>query len=83
MEEIPAELIFNWDHTVISIVPGLPWTLEVKRVKRVEITGISEKRQTTAMFCARLAGDLLLSRLSTRVKQQHASLHTIFLLIGI
>ena len=30
MEEVPPELIINWDHTGISIVPGSAWTMEVK-----------------------------------------------------
>lgn len=28
MEEIPPELVFNWDQTAISIVPGSSWTME-------------------------------------------------------
>ena len=27
MENIPADLILNWDHTGINIVPGCPWTM--------------------------------------------------------
>ena len=30
MEEIPPELIFNWDQTGINIVPGSSWTIELK-----------------------------------------------------
>ena len=30
MKEIPPELIFNWDRTGISIVPGSSWTMEIK-----------------------------------------------------
>ena len=30
MEEVLTELIINWDHTGISIVPGSAWTMEVK-----------------------------------------------------
>ena len=33
IEDIPAELIFNWDHTAISIVPGSSWTMEMKGTK--------------------------------------------------
>ena len=28
MEEIPAELIMNWDQTGIKLVPSSPWTME-------------------------------------------------------
>ena len=30
MEEIPLGLVFNWDQTGISIVPGSAWTMELK-----------------------------------------------------
>ena len=28
MEEIPAELVLNWDQTGIKLVPSLVWTME-------------------------------------------------------
>ena len=28
MEKVPSELVFNWDHTGINIVPGSQWTME-------------------------------------------------------
>ena len=59
MEEIPNELVFNWDQTAISIVPGSSWTMELKGSKRIEIVGISDKRQITGVFCATLAGGFL------------------------
>ena len=59
MEEIPPELVINWDQTGISIVPGSAWTMDLKGSKRVEIVGISDKRQITALFCGSLAGDFL------------------------
>ena len=59
MENVPMELVFNWDQTGVSIVPGSTWTMELKGSKRVEITGISDKRQITAVFCGTLAGDFL------------------------
>ena len=59
MEDIPPEMIFNLDHTAISIVPGSSWTMELKGSKRVEIVGISDKRQITDIFCGTLAGGFL------------------------
>ena len=59
MENIPPELVFNWDHTGISIVPGSSWTMELKGSKRVEIVGISDKRQITAVLCGTLTGEFL------------------------
>ena len=33
MENIPDELILNWDHTAINIVPGSSWTMAQKGAK--------------------------------------------------
>jgi hypothetical protein len=59
MEEIPAELILNWDQTGIKMVPSSSWTMERKGVKRVEMTGVDDKRQITAVFCGSLIRDFL------------------------
>ena len=59
MEDIPPELVFNWDQTGINIVPGSSWTMKVKGSKRVEIAGMNDKRQITAVFCGSLAGEFL------------------------
>ena len=58
MEEIPPELVFNWDQTGISIVPGSSWKMDLKGSQRVEIVGISDKRQITAVLCGTSAGDI-------------------------
>ena len=44
MMKIPIELVFNWDHTGINIVPGLQWIMEPKGSKRVELAGLNDKR---------------------------------------
>ena len=36
MEEIAPQLVFNWDQTGISVVPGSAWTMDLKGSKRVE-----------------------------------------------
>ncbi len=56
---IPAELILNWDQTGIRIVPSSNWTMEKKGSKRVEMTGVNDKRQITAVLCGNMLGDLL------------------------
>lgn len=47
MKNIPPELVINWDQTGLHIVPVSQWTMEVEGSKRVEITGIDDKRQIT------------------------------------
>ena len=59
MEDIPSELILNWDHTPINIVPGSQWTMAQKGAKRIEMIGLDDKRQITAVVCGTLSGDFL------------------------
>ena len=57
MEEIPSDLIFNWDQTGLNLVPASSWTMALKGSKRVEIKGLNDKRQITGVFCATISGE--------------------------
>ena len=59
MEDIPFDLIINWDQTGIHYVPVGSWTMEKEGSKRVEIAGVDDKRQITAVFAGSLTGDFL------------------------
>ena len=59
MEEIPSQLILNWDQTGLHLVPASNWTMASKGSKRVEMKGIEDKRQITAVFCGTLCGEFL------------------------
>ena len=59
MEEIPMELIFNWDQTGINLVPASLWTMAPRGSKRIEVKGLADKRQITGVFCGSLLGDFL------------------------
>lgn len=48
LEEIPKDLILNWDHTGLKIVPTSSCTMEEKGRKHVEIVALDDKRQITA-----------------------------------
>jgi len=37
IEDVPLNLIINWDHTATKIVPSSQWTVEKKGAKRVNI----------------------------------------------
>ena len=63
MESIPPELIINWDQTGIKYVPVSCWTLEKKGSKRVEIAGVDDKHQITALLAGTLAGQVLPAQL--------------------
>ena len=59
MEDIKPDLIFNWDQTGVKIVLCSSWTFAKKGSKRVEIYGLGDKRQITALLCRSLIGDFL------------------------
>jgi len=49
---IPDALVINWDHTETMFVPFRSWMMEKEGQKRVQITGIDNKRQINAVFPA-------------------------------
>jgi len=59
MNEILPQLAINFDQTAINFVPTPSWTMEKEGAKRVEMMGIDNKRQMTAVFGASLSGDFL------------------------
>ena len=59
MDDVPEELVINWDQTGINYVPISSWTMEKEGVKRVEVTGKDDKRQLTALFACSMSGDFL------------------------
>ena len=50
MEDIPKDLVINWDQTSMKIVPSSSWTMEKRGMKCVEIAAADDKRQITAFF---------------------------------
>ena len=56
MDEIPKDLIINFDQTGINYVPV---TMEQEGTKRVELVAKDDKRQITAVFAASFTGDFL------------------------
>ena len=58
-EEIPKELVINWDHTGINYVPVSNWTMEVEGSKRVAVTGVDDKRQITVVLSITMSGHYL------------------------
>ena len=55
MEEIPPELILNWDQTGIKLVPSSGWTMDQLCSRCVEVTGENDKQLIMAVFCESLA----------------------------
>ena len=59
LEEIPDSLIINWDQTGINYVPVSEWAMSKEGSKRVEVVGLKDKRQITAVFGGSMSGDFL------------------------
>ena len=78
MAEIPNDLIINWDQTAIKYVPVSQWTMERVGSKRVEIAGLDDKRQITAVFAGSLTGDFLPIQLIYQGKLKNVILLLVF-----
>ena len=59
MDEIPGELIINWDQTGVNYIPVSSWTMQSEGAKKVEIIAKDDKRQITIVFAGSLKGDVL------------------------
>ena len=57
--KIPDALVINWDQTGVEVIPSGKWTMNQKGDKQVEIKGIDDKRQYTALLACTLSGELL------------------------
>ena len=68
MEEVPACLVINWDHTAIKYVPVGCWTMAKEGSKKVPLADVEDKRQITAVFGATLHG-CFLGQLSSTFKK--------------
>ena len=59
MQDVPDDMVVNWDQTAIKYIPLSNWTMDKEGSKRVEVAGIDDKRQITATFAASLSGNFL------------------------
>ena len=59
MDEIPPDLIINFDQTGINYVLVSSWTMEKKGSKCVEIIGKDDKHQITAPLAGTANGNFL------------------------
>lgn len=56
MQEVPPELIFNWDQTAINYVSMGQWTMNHSGGKIVPIAHSDDKRQITAVLAVTMTG---------------------------
>ena len=59
MNDIPPELILNWNQIGINLVPTTIWTMDKKEKKRIAIEGHQDSKQITTVLCGSLVGELL------------------------
>ena len=59
MEEIPQDLILNWDQTAVYYIPASNWTMAMEGSKKVSVAGIDDKQQITLVLAAVMTGKLL------------------------
>ena len=59
MNDIPPQLILNWDQTAIHYVPTGQWTMHKAGEKIVPIANSDDKRQITAVLAVTMNGEYL------------------------
>jgi len=78
MDEVPPELIVNWEHTGINYIPVSSWIMEKVGAKRVDIIGKDDKRQLTTVLGCSLSGDFLPPQLIYQGKTTKCLPHYLF-----
>ena len=58
-DEIPDNMVINWDQTACNLVPGGNWAMVKKGKEQVPIHGMDDKRQITVLLSVTKAGTLL------------------------
>ena len=71
MNEVPPELIFNWDETALHLVSTGQWTMHHAR-KVITISNSDDKHQVTAVFAATLTGDFLAPQMIYKGKTERS-----------
>ena len=59
MNDVPDDLVFNWDQTVLHLVPTGQWTMHQAGEKLIPIANSDDKRQITAVLAASMTGEYL------------------------
>ena len=59
MNDVPQQLVFNWDQTAVHYVPTGQWTMHRYKEKITPIANSDDKRQITAVLAITLTGEFL------------------------
>ena len=60
INEIPKDLIVNWDQTGLQFVPSGEWTTNLAGENVIPITASDDKREITAVLEVSMSGEFLL-----------------------
>ena len=71
MNDIPDELIINWDQTGVPLVPTGEWTMHRAGEKIIPITNSDDKHQIMTVLSASMAGEYLAPQLIFKGKTHH------------
>ena len=83
MNEIPDELIINWDQTPLHLVPTGQWTMHRSGENIISIANLDDKRQITGVDAVTIQGHYLPPQLIYQEKPFVAILKLHLLLVGI
>ena len=70
MNDIPDELVINWDQTALPLVPTGEWTMHRAGEKMIPIAKSDDKRQITAVLAASMTGEYLAPQLIFKGKTE-------------
>jgi len=80
MNDIPDDLIINWDQTALQFVPTGQWTMRQSGDKVIPISHSDNKCQITAVLAATMKGEYLPKSF---IKEKHSSVtHNLTFLRG-
>ena len=74
MNEIPPDLIINWDQTALQFVPAGQWTMHKSGEKIVPIKHSDDKRQVTAVLSITMSGLRRVSTSTSDLQRENRSL---------
>lgn len=61
--KVPPELVVNWDQTAVHYIPCGEWTMAETGSQNVNITGLDDKREITAVLAGSVSGRFLAPQL--------------------
>ena len=79
INEIPKDLIVNWDQTGLLFVPSGEWTTNLAEENVIPITASDDKREITAVLAVSMSGEFLPPQLLYDGKTERCHLQVRFL----